>query len=243
VVRNAITADAIAALVAVVGILAASPRVGAASDASVQPVTIGVAHSSIGIERASVQVRLYDSAIVPAADQTVALRAAAGVLAAAGIDITWLACGRADWSGNPAACAAPLAHDQLVVRLVRLAGTPSTRGELSLGYSLVDTSAAEGALATVYVNRVAWLCAQAGPHAEVDCATILGYAIAHEVGHLLLGTNAHDAAGLMRAIWSRQQLQRNHPADWVFTPGESLAMSRAVQQRRLQMATNITWNQ
>jgi hypothetical protein len=128
------------------------------------------------------------------------------------------------------------------VRLVRLAGTPSARGELSLGYSLVDTSISEGALATIYVDRVAWLSAQAGPRAAVDGPTLLGYAIAHEVGHLLLGTNAHDAAGLMRAIWSRAQLQRNDPADWQFTTGESLAMGRSLHVRQLQMATNITWH-
>ena len=73
------------------------------------------------------------------------------------------------------------------------------------------------------------------------CSDALGFAVAHEVGHLLLGTNAHGAAGLMRAVWSRSELQRNDPADWLFTAGESLAMSRALHQRQLQMAANITW--
>jgi len=197
------------------------------------------------LDRARVQVRVYDTAVMSAADQTVALRAATGVLAAAGIDITWLPCGRAEASTNPPACAAPMAHDELSVRLVRLAGTPSARGELRLGYSLVDTTVAEGALATVYVDRVEWLVRQAGYDGATvrGCygAMVLGYAIAHEVGHLLLGTNHHGSAGLMRAVWSRSDLQRNDPADWLFTAGESLAMSRALHQRQLQMATNITW--
>jgi len=189
------------------------------------------------LDRARVQVRVYDTAVMSAADQTVALRAATGVLAAAGIDITWLPCGRAEASTNPPACAAPMAHDELSVRLVRLAGTPSARGELRLGYSLVDTRVAEGALATVYVDRVEWLVRQAGH----DGATVLGFAVAHEIGHLLLGTNHHGSAGLMRAVWSRSDLQRDDPADWLFTAGESLAMSRALHHRQLQMATNITW--
>ena len=197
------------------------------------------------LDRARVQVRVYDTAVMSAADQTVALRAATGVLAAAGIDITWLPCGRAEASTNPPACAAPMAHDELSVRLVRLAGTPSARGELRLGYSLVDTSLAEGALATVYVDRVEWLVRQAGGDGATvrgcDGATVLGYAIAHEVGHLLLGTNHHGSAGLMRAVWPRSDLQRNDPADWLFTAGESLAMSRALHQRQLQMAANISW--
>jgi hypothetical protein len=228
VVRNAITI----ALVTT-GLLAP------AMDVAARPHDAGAV--ILGVARARVQVRVYDTAVMPAADQTVALRAATGVLAAAGIDITWLACGSGESWTNPAACAVPLAHGELAVRLVRLAGTPSARGELSLGYSLVDTSIAEGALATVYVDRVEWLASQAAPHAGVDGATVLGFAVAHEVGHLLLGTNVHGAAGLMRAVWSRGELQRNDPADWLFTAGESLAMTRALRQRQVQMAANIIW--
>jgi hypothetical protein len=192
------------------------------------------------VDRARVQVRVYDTAVMSAADQTVALRAATGVLAAAGIDITWLACGRGNSSTNPAECATLLAHDELVLRLVRLAGTPSARGELQLGYSLVNTAVAEGSLATIYVDRVEWLVTKAGPHAGVDGADVLGYAIAHEIGHLLLGTNAHGSAGLMRAVWSRGDLRRHDPGTWLFTAGEGLAMSRALHHRQLQMAANIT---
>ena len=36
---------------------------------------------------------------------------------------------------------------------------------------------------------------EAGPSAEA----ILGLVIAHELGHLLLGTNSHAARGIMRA--------------------------------------------
>ena len=195
------------------------------------------------VDRGRVRVRVYDTAVMSAADQTVALRAATGVLAAAGIDITWLACGRDNSPTNPVECAALLAHDELVLRLVRLAGMPSAHGELQLGYSLVNTTVAEGALATIYVDRVEWLVTQAGCDGATvrgcDAATVLGYVIAHEIGHLLLGTNAHGAAGLMRAVWSRTEIQRNDPANWLFTAGEGLAMSRALHHRQLQMATNI----
>ena len=198
-----------------------------------------------GVARARVQTRVYDAGMMPAATQTVALRAATGVLAAAGIDVRWLVCGSSEVAENPADCAAPLTSDELSVRLVRLAGTPSARGQLSLGYSLVDMSAGGGTLATVYVDRVEWLVSQARnnplPARDSQSALsiqILGFAVAHEVGHLLLGTNAHAAAGLMRAVWSCSDLQRNDPADWLFTPAESRAMSRALRQRHVQMAWN-----
>jgi hypothetical protein len=185
------------------------------------------------LARARVQVRVYDTTVMPAADQTVALRAATGVLAAAGIDVTWVMCGRAG-NGNPHVCEVPLGRSELSVRLVRLPGTTSHRGELELGYSLVDTTVAAGALATVYVDRVQWLTAQAG----VDSPTILGMAVAHEIGHLLLGTNRHGTTGLMRAVWTSRQLQYHDDSDWRFTRDEAASMVRALHDRELQMASD-----
>lgn len=42
--------------------------------------------------------------------------------------------------------------------------------------------------------------------AHVSKSVILGHAMAHELGHLLLGTNSHSPSGLMRAHWTRQDL-------------------------------------
>ena len=176
---------------------------------------------------ARVQVRVYDRGMMPAADQTVALRAAAGVLAAAGIDVTWLLCGEDASASNPRVCEIPLGATELSLRLVRLPGVPSARGQLQLGYSLVDTGVAEGKLATVYVDRVHWLAAQAG----ADTAVVSGFAIAHEIGHLLLGTNAHSASGLMRAVWSRAELERAERADWRFSPEQAAQMRSSLAQR------------
>ena len=258
VVRNAITAAFVVA-----GLLGGAIDASAASDSV--PSSGADMDGGLRFGRARVQVRVYDNTVMSAADQTVALRAATGVLAAAGIDITWLVCGSTGGvSVNPEACTTRLTRDELAVRLVRLGGTPSARGQLSLGYSLLDTSAGGGTLATVYVDRVEWLVAQVRnsqlpiPNLQDDPeehlgswklevgsssagaagARLLGFAVAHEVGHLLLGTNTHAAAGLMRAVWSRSDIQRNDPADWLFSAADSLAMSRALRQRQVQMAWN-----
>jgi hypothetical protein len=167
--------------------------------------------------------------MVPAADQTVALRAAAGVLAAAGIDVTWMHCPSTSLGagGGAPTCDEPLEAAELSVRFVRLPGTPSASGQLQLGYSLVDTSAREGKLATIFVDRVEWLAAQAG----ADSAAVLGSAIAHEIGHLLLGTNAHGSSGLMRALWSRSELQHANVRDWLFSRDEGARMRASLERR------------
>jgi hypothetical protein len=169
-------------------------------------------------------VRVYDMAMVPAADQTAALRAAAGVLAVAGINTAWVTCGSSTAVGG---CERPLAGGEVSVRLARLPAAPND-GLLQLGYSLVNTQAGEGRLATVFVDRVEWLARPAG----ADSPTLLGLAIAHEIGHLLLGTNAHAASGLMRALWSRHELQHARNSDWLFLPAEASRMRTALAARK-----------
>jgi hypothetical protein len=41
---------------------------------------------------------------------------------------------------------------------------------------------------------------------HVDLSTMLGYLIAHEVGHLLLPTYSHSPTGLMRGEWDDRQV-------------------------------------
>jgi hypothetical protein len=41
---------------------------------------------------------------------------------------------------------------------------------------------------------------------SVEPATLLGHAMAHELGHLLLGSNSHSLTGLMRANWRTNDL-------------------------------------
>ena len=57
--------------------------------------------------------------------------------------------------------------------------------------------------------------------AEPPVALILGHVSAHEIGHLLLGPGAHGHDGIMRAGWSRQDLQQAAWGQLVFTDEES----------------------
>ncbi|HYA64431.1 MAG TPA: hypothetical protein VED66_14605 [Candidatus Sulfotelmatobacter sp.] len=63
-------------------------------------------------------------------------------------------------------------------------------------------------------------------------ATILGIVMAHELGHLLLGLNAHSAAGLMRSQWGYKD----------FSSEQGATFSRQEAQKicaRLKQATLI----
>jgi hypothetical protein len=131
------------------------------------------------------------------------------------------------WEGptRAAACGRRLEAGELVLRIVsaQRSGTPrgaaslrASASMLPLGDAFVDLGTQSGVLATVYVDRVAAL----GDAAGMNVARLLGYAIAHEIGHLLLGTSAHGTRGLMRPLWSSDELRRGRSGDWMFTETE-----------------------
>ena len=43
---------------------------------------------------------------------------------------------------------------------------------------------------------------------QLDTALVMGHAIAHEIGHLLLSTQEHSAEGLMRSPWNAHDFQQ-----------------------------------
>ena len=69
-------------------------------------------------------------------------------------------------------------------------------------------------------------------------ALILGHVMAHELGHLLLGTNSHSRDGLMVARWNRDDLARAARGDLLFRPEESRRMKS--QFKRVNMTDEMT---
>ena len=174
-----------------------------------------------------VVIRIYENTTLPG-DRAVALAAAGAILDDAGFVVSWVGCegvsGRRDDDDR---CVMPLAANELAIRFVRLPPGRGPLGQVALGSSLVDTRLRAGALATVYVDRVAVLAARC----QLDVGTLIARAIAHEVGHLLLGTADHAPDGLMRAVWSRNALRHERPGDWVFTPRDGHALRDALRMR------------
>ena len=187
--------------------------------------------------RPHVVVRSYHGALVDGTDWQGALAAAGELLAGADVDIEWLSCDAREAAA--AACERPLATGELALRVVDLGTPPRYLGRLPLGYSLVDARRHVGTLATIYLDRVRWLAWAAG----TDVLVLTARAIAHEIGHLLLGENDHSASGLMRAVWDRDELRRGRIPDWSFTRGDAAAMRDAlsVRARRLAAEESSTW--
>jgi len=91
---------------------------------------------------------------------------------------------------------------RLVIRVVA-AEAKTMRGVrgFRLGTSFADHEG--GTYATVFLSPVRDQAARQ----NFSWVTILAYAAAHEIGHLLLGNQAHTPRGLMKAKWGREDYE------------------------------------
>jgi hypothetical protein len=169
----------------------------------------------------TVVVRVFDANGMMAGTNRQALDQARKALDAASIDVIWRMC-----PASPS-CNVPLAPGELAIRIVRAPVPQHYSGTLALGDATMDTRAGTGVLATVYIDRIEWLAHETG----TDSRALLGRAIAHELGHLLLARTTHGPVGLMRAHWSQEEVRRGQPRDWSFAPTELAAMRRRAEAR------------
>ena len=145
---------------------------------------------------ARIKTRVYNMAKVRPAVLSGGLSEAGTIFKRIGIEIEWAEC----------PCNSLVSPAELQLRLIptllhTARGIPQ-RGHL--GYAAASEQG--GGLATIFYDRVEDLTI------EVKPSTVLGYAIAHELGHLLLGKTLsdgryHSASGIMRAKWDRNDIK------------------------------------
>jgi hypothetical protein len=171
-------------------------------------------------------IRVYDVYGLPPADRQVMLSVASTALADAGAAAVIVDC-----SGPrpAAACQLPVAPGELVLRIHRL--PPDDSRALGVAFIHGGSGADAGepnTVATIYGTRVADMARRSG----TPLTTLMGHVAAHELGHLLIGSNAHAAAGLMRGSWSWLQIQRARPEDWVFSAADAATIRLRLQRRQ-----------
>jgi hypothetical protein len=176
----------------------------------------------------TLHVHVYNLAKVPSQTLERALGETARILASAGIETRWE-------PGNPDSPEAHMAdfsisaqhkpdtRNFLVVRVVR--GFPANIRPSALGYSL--PAAQRGAHVTMFYDRIENVSLGVPPTVQ----KILGDALAHEIGHVLLGSGEHSRRGIMKEIWARADYQHLAVKSLEFEPREALAMLKEVSRR------------
>jgi hypothetical protein len=160
-------------------------------------------------------IRAYNSSGVESKVLERAQRISDDIVSDAGVESTWRTCRMASGPASSSRddCRDQLADYEVIVRIVR--APEGIRGpDAPFGYSLVNIESRRGTLATVFADRIA----AAADRVRLDRSALLGRAMAHELGHLLLGRTDHSTEGLMRAVWPDRALLSRTDADWRFSP-------------------------
>jgi len=175
-------------------------------------------------QNAKISVMVLNIAAVPAHTLSEAEKQAGEILGNAGVDVEWIDC---QLPINTAICTGTAEADRLTLTIVS-EDNRRIYGEDVLGRSVVGNSN-KGVYARVFYSHI-----QAKAERErVNSGALLGLAVAHEFGHLLLGPNAHSPQGIMRANWSHRDIERGIQGQLQFT-SQQVPILRAGVEARIQ---------
>jgi len=171
-----------------------------------------------------VTVAVHNRAGVARNTLALAERTASSIFRQAGVDIVWANCelpvDRGQIASSCHVTAFPM-HLQLSI-----AQRSENLRESVLGVSFLAEDGS-GCYSDVFFERVREL----HERFNVNLGPLLGDVIAHEIAHLLLGTNAHSDTGIMRAHWSGQDLVKASKSQLLFTEAQGRTMREKVSAR------------
>jgi hypothetical protein len=170
-------------------------------------------------------VYVFNAGQVPPATLRRAESNAARIMGKAEVKITWREEGTSEPKDLDAGLhGSPWVPGNIDLRLY----TKKTIGNLRLGEGKLGCVLSfEGNSAVILYDRVQVLAnLQRG-----ETATILGVAISHEIGHLLLRSTRHSSEGIMRENWRPAELQAAAQSRLLFT-GDQIEIMRDEVRRR-----------
>ncbi|HMD08536.1 MAG TPA: hypothetical protein VKH63_13440 [Candidatus Acidoferrum sp.] len=162
-------------------------------------------------------------------------REAARIFDAAGLRTVWLDCPKGH---SPTVmkdpCQDPLEPTDIELRVV----SESSQNKFQ---DTIFGFAVHPVLATIYYEYPVRLARS--DNADFELPVILGCVIAHELGHLLLGSNSHSGSGIMQPRWERKQVRQAMTGTLTFTPGQARQIQVETQRRmRLNSANSYASN-
>jgi hypothetical protein len=169
----------------------------------------------------SLTVRVFNYAPVSPPALAAAERDANQILAAAGVQVVWLDClQEVQDVRSKAVCEMGWNQELPSVRLLSGQVTKQFQGS-EFGFSLVPV------LVTVNYEHIANRALRDNSFSEASI--LLGCVIAHELGHLLLGSDSHSSVGIMQSHWGRDQVHQAQTGNLRFAPEQVLQLRENVR--------------
>jgi len=176
-----------------------------------------------------ITLRIYNYAQIPRTELTRAEQVAAAIFHKAGIETAWIDCplSTAEFDRFPD-CQQAMTPSQFALRLLARPLTGRSAGHREdMGSALACHEGQAGCSAYLFHQFATdW-----AKRSDASASQILGHAMAHEVGHLLLGPNTHSRTGIMRGDWSMHDLAAMARTFLYFTPAQSERLQREVSSR------------
>jgi hypothetical protein len=157
----------------------------------------------IASPKSRLTLRVYNYAQIGSAELATSEKVAGGIFASLGIEMDWVDCpaSKRKTQADPA-CDSEMGTADLVLRILPRHMAAKLRHSYdSLGFAQTCPESEPACELNVFYHRIDELAAK-GYRAD----RILGYVIAHEVAHVLIGP-AHSEEGIMRGEWASHDLQ------------------------------------
>src|SRR5258705_6729322 len=172
--------------------------------------------AQVGAPASQVIVSVHNDAHMSVGTLVSAETTASRIFREAGLNVAWMNCVGVGNHGSASPCTKAAYPTYLHIRMVaRARNLPGAT--FGIAYLAADGT---GCYSSVFLEPITHLHANSGQ----GVAPVLGHVMAHEIAHLLLGTNSHAAEGIMRAQWQKDELLRASKGELLFTPRESQVM-------------------
>ncbi len=175
-----------------------------------------------GVEAAGVTVLLYNDAGVPEAVLWPAQQEARRVFHSARIHLRWLNCGLVE---DPAASSSRQAIADCGqvwganVFVMHLVGDSKNFKTDVFGMAFLNPGGL-GRYCDVFYDRIERMHQES----SASLSRLLGNVAAHELGHLLLGSNSHAPLGIMSAQWREKEMRQMGMGGLLFTAQQQAKM-------------------
>jgi len=180
------------------------------------------------VSERQITIRIRDYAQADTSVRQHAEQVAGEILQKTGVNIRWIECPEGSSGTGP--CASPMSSLVLILNL--LPHSMSDRLHASggaLGVAIERNGSDFGYIASIFYEEAK----ERARERQVNFGELLGDVIAHELGHLLLGTNSHSGRGLMCAFWSGYQLSLGARGLLEFSDKEIKRIHAAMNARTL----------
>ena len=176
-----------------------------------------------------ITVRVYNYAGVTSGTLLRAEEEGTRIFRKAGVEVAWLECGISPSpEGQVPPCQTP--SGAIAVNLRILPPSMAARFESSreeMGFALVSARTGSASDAWVFYQRVE----DAAESELASASQILAYAMAHEIGHLLLGPDHHSREGIMCAHWNQKSLEEVSQGQMLFSRDQARLIRDQVKTR------------